>query len=224
MSSSVAAEHPLQLAERPAGHQHLLALAEHVVPGRSRTASRYESVATSRSPSSSAAISTPVRIGRASSVLAARTTWRSASANAGAGSVTALGRRLGQRGIVVERRAAAPRTANGRRVMRDLVVVDRRPRPRPARSDAHDVGDEPGRHDDRRRRARRRPATVEPDRQLEVGAGDGELVAGQLEAHPGQHRERAGAARRRPAGGGQRLGEDVTLASELHSAAFPTSR
>ncbi len=48
--------------------------------GRSRTARRYESVATIRTPSSSAVISTPVRTARASSLLAARTTWRSASA------------------------------------------------------------------------------------------------------------------------------------------------
>ena len=41
-----------------------------------------------RSPSASAAISTPVRIGRASSLLAARTTWRKASPNWAAGRVT----------------------------------------------------------------------------------------------------------------------------------------
>ena len=57
--------------------------------GRSRTASRYESVATMRTPSSSAANSTPVITPRASSVLAARTTWRSASANVADDSVTA---------------------------------------------------------------------------------------------------------------------------------------
>ena len=58
------------------------------VPGRSRTANRYESVATRRSPSPSAAINTPVRIGRLSSTLAADTTCRSASANAAASSST----------------------------------------------------------------------------------------------------------------------------------------
>ena len=46
-------------------------------------------MATIRTPSSSAAISTPVSTGRASSVLAARTTWRSASATAADDSVTA---------------------------------------------------------------------------------------------------------------------------------------
>ncbi len=42
-----------------------------------------------RTPSSSAAISTPVSTARASSVLAARTTWRSASATDDDASVTA---------------------------------------------------------------------------------------------------------------------------------------
>ena len=50
-----------------------------MVWGRSRTASRYESVATILRPSSSDAMSTPVSTARASSVDAARTTWRSAS-------------------------------------------------------------------------------------------------------------------------------------------------
>ena len=59
------------------------------VSGRSRTASRYESVATMRTPSSSAAMSTPVSTARASSVLAARTTWRSASATEADDSFTA---------------------------------------------------------------------------------------------------------------------------------------
>ncbi len=72
-----AADQPLQLVERTTGHEHLLVGAEHADdPARSRTASRYESVATMRRPSFSAVSSTPVRIGRASSVLAARTTWR----------------------------------------------------------------------------------------------------------------------------------------------------
>ena len=51
-------------------------------PRRSRPASRYEWVATRRSPSASAAIETPVRMGRESSPDAARVTCRSASARA----------------------------------------------------------------------------------------------------------------------------------------------
>ncbi len=58
------------------------------MPGRSRTASRYESVATSRSPPPSAVNITPVRIGRDSSLDAAGTTWRSPSANCPVSSVT----------------------------------------------------------------------------------------------------------------------------------------
>ena len=59
-----------------------------LVTARSRTARRYESVATRRRPSGSAAINTPVSARRCMSVLAARTTWRSASANNGAEMVT----------------------------------------------------------------------------------------------------------------------------------------
>ncbi len=61
-------------------------------PDRSRMARRYESVATSRVPPASAATNTPVSKGRASSFEAARTTWRNASASAGAGTVTWSGR------------------------------------------------------------------------------------------------------------------------------------
>jgi hypothetical protein len=59
-----------------------------VVPGRSRIARRYESVATSRRPVASAARSTPVRIGRASSLDAARTTCDSAVASSALAKVT----------------------------------------------------------------------------------------------------------------------------------------
>ena len=59
-----------------------------LVPGKSRTASRYESVATRRNPSGSADINTPVNGKRCMSVLAARTTCRSASDNKTAESVT----------------------------------------------------------------------------------------------------------------------------------------
>ena len=61
-------------------------------------ASRYESVATRRSPPSCAASNTPVRIGRASSFDAAGTTWRSASDNAAAPTVTPFVGTSGSRG------------------------------------------------------------------------------------------------------------------------------
>jgi hypothetical protein len=93
----------------------------------------------------------------------------------------------------------------------------------PRRQRAHDVGDQPGRHD---HGAVALPADGdgEPDRQLEVGTRHGELVTAHLEAQAGQHGERAGAAGRRPAGGGQRIGQHLALASELHRGAFPTTR
>jgi hypothetical protein len=65
---------------------------------RSRSARRYESVATNLVPEPSAATSTPVRSGRASSFDAARTTCRRASDNAAAGSVTWSGRGSGRTG------------------------------------------------------------------------------------------------------------------------------
>ena len=59
-----------------------------LTPSRSRTARRYESVATNRRPPADAASNTPVRIGRASSRDAAGTTWRSASVSAPAATFT----------------------------------------------------------------------------------------------------------------------------------------
>ena len=59
-----------------------------------------------RSPPFSAVNSTPVRIGLASSVLAARTTWRNASPNCGCRQGHRRGRRRGQLRIVVERQRA----------------------------------------------------------------------------------------------------------------------
>ena len=58
-------------------------------PGRSRTARRYESVATRRVPVSVASTSTPVRIGRAESPLAALDTCATAAASRSPSSSTA---------------------------------------------------------------------------------------------------------------------------------------
>ena len=59
-------------------------------PSRSLTDRRYESVDTNRSaPSSSAAINTPVKMGRESSDDADLTTWLRASRNSGPSKVTA---------------------------------------------------------------------------------------------------------------------------------------
>src|SRR5207237_1059126 len=56
----------------------------------SRTASRYESVATSVMPSRFTSASTPVSVGRASSFDAALPTWPTATANEGASTVTRI--------------------------------------------------------------------------------------------------------------------------------------
>ena len=69
-----------------------------LTPCRSRTARRYESVATRRRPSPDAVRSTPVRIGRASSFDAAGTTWRSASARPAASTRTPTSGTSGSRG------------------------------------------------------------------------------------------------------------------------------
>src|SRR4051794_27122496 len=82
------------------------------VPGRSRTESRYESVATSRSPPASAASSTPVRIGRASSELAAGTTCLSASASSPAFKVSGSPATSARRGYSS---AGSTRIANSER-------------------------------------------------------------------------------------------------------------
>ena len=89
--------------------------------------------------------STPVRIGRESSVLAAGTTWRSASAKSAAASVTASPVGSGSRG---NSSAGISRTANCERPDGDarLVVVDL-DADRAGLERPHDVGDEPGRHD-----------------------------------------------------------------------------
>ena len=63
-------------------------------------------------------------------------------------------------------------------------------------------------------------STSQLDREIEVGAGDRELVAGQLETQARQHGQRAGAAGGGTAGSGQRFGQDFTFATELHRVAF----
>ena len=158
--------------ERPAGHQHLLAAA----PALRRRAGRARPAGTSRWPPGAGrrprrSSSTPVRTARASSVLAARTTWRSASANGAAGSVTRLGGRLGQPRVVVEPqrpdRELRPSGADADVVVGRRLDLDRAGRAATARC---------RRRGGPARRPRRRcsppTVTVEPDRQLEVGAGD----------------------------------------------------
>ena len=112
-------------------------------------------MATIRTLSSSAAISTPVSTARASSVLAARTTWRSASATSADGKVTASVAGSACTGIVVEAqrtdRELRPAGADVE-LLPGRADLDRTHRQRP-----HDVGDEPGRHDHRTVAAPRPP-------------------------------------------------------------------
>ena len=184
------------------------------VPGRSRTASRYESVETSRRPPPSAASSTPVRIGRDSSFEAAGTTWRRPSANCAG----------------VERDAVAARL----RQLRELLGRDQVQRELgPTAADAR-LG---------RRRSTARPRRVRADRTMSSAslagitalpsslAGDLTVAVivrsrslpvssswspSQLEAQARQHRERAAAARG-AAGRGQRFDEHVLFTSESHA-------
>ena len=102
-------------------------------------------------------------------------------------------RRRGQPRVVVERQRA---DAELRATAADADVVARRPSPRPCRrrQRADDVGWQTG---------GQHHATVvlatdgqlELDREIEVGAGDRQLVAGELEAQPRQHRAACRCAR-----------------------------
>ena len=82
----------------------------------------------------------------------------------------------------------------------------------------HDVGRQPAREDDDAVAAAG-DRDLDRDRQLEVGAGEAQLVAGELHPDPGEHGQGRAASGRRPAGGAEGLDEDITLASELHAVA-----
>ena len=157
-----------------------------------------------RSPPFSAVSNTPVRIGLASSVLAARTTWRNASPTAAAGKVTDEADGVGQLRVVVERQRphAELRSAAGDV---DLVAFDG-DLDLAGTHRTHDVGCQTSRQDDtavsvatdRQRQL---------DRQIEVGAGDAQLVADEFEAQPRQHRERTGSASGSTSCSGERFGK-----------------
>ena len=219
MSCSLEPEDPLQLGERPVRHQHLLPTAQHPASRAGHAprggTSRWRPCAPRRPRPRS---STPVITPRASSVLAARTTWRRASAKSADCDGDRLGRRIDLRGIVVEV-VAAHRELRAAGADAHVVVADAELH-RPGGKRLHRVGTQAGRH---HHRAVGHPAhgDRQSDRHLEVGAGDRQLVAAHLQVHPFQHGQRAGAT-----GGGstrrrQRVGEDVTFTSELHSRTLP---
>ena len=137
-------------------------------------------------------------------MLAARTTWRSASPTAAAGKVTDDVVGDGQLRVVVERQRA---NAELRAAAGDLDVVAVHGNFDLAGAQrADDVGGQPGGQHD---------ATValatdgqsQLDRQIEIGAGDGELIADELESQTRQHRQRAGAAGGSTSCSGQRVGQ-----------------
>ena len=225
MSSSVAAEQTLQLVQGAARHEHLLVGAQHA----RRRAGRAPRAGTSRWPPCAARrprprSGHPVRIGRASSVLAARTTWRSASPTRRRSQRDRIGRRLRLHGVVVE---ASGRTANCERppeiVTSSAGWLDSSTSTAPA-------GSERTMSATSRAGTTTAPSTIaadrdrQLDRQLEVGTGDRQLVTASSRRRPDEHRQRPRSAGRRPPSGGQRFGEDVTFATELHRAPFPTTR
>ena len=62
------------------------------------------------------------------------------------------------------------------------------------------------------------------DRQIEVGAGDAQLVADEFEAQARQHRECTGSTGSSTSCGGERFSKCFAFATELHREAFLTMR
>ena len=199
---SAAAEQPLELLQRTRRHQHASGprAARWCRAGRARPAGR------SRWPP--AAARRPRRQQHAGEdrpgVVAARRRHDLAQrlGELRASRVTAsLGRAPAAAGT---RRPGAARIANCEAPGGDvgLVVVDRR-RDRAGLERPHDVGRELGRAARPRRRLAPSTCAVDRDRQVEVGAGELQVVARQLEPDTGQHRQRAAPAGDGPAGGGE---------------------
>ena len=155
-----------------------------------------------------------MRIGRASSLDAARTTCDERGGQLGAGERDRLAGGLGEPRELVggEHAQAELRPAGGD----PGLVVGHLDLTLPAGQGAHDVGRQPAREDDDAV-AVAGHRDLDRDRQLEVGAGEAQLVAGELHPDPGEHGQGRAAAGRRPAGGAEGLDEDITLASELHA-------
>ena len=156
-----------------------------------------------------------MRIGRDSSLLAARSTWTTACRNVAAGSVTPAAGGSPRRGKSSTEKG---RTENDERS--DVISTASPPASTttaPAASVRTASAVEPAGH-----HARTVALAVDLDgpldRQLEVGPGDLEVVALEHQAHAGQHRLRSGPPLRGSGRGGQGLPEHVTFAAELHCA------
>ena len=177
-------------------------------------------MATRRSPPSSAAMSTPVRIGRESSLDAARVTWRRASVRPSTGRVTVSPVGTGRRG---KSPAGWVRT----------VKCDR-PEAMRISSSSASTATAPG------SRARTMSVTSRPGATATPSAlpltvvstvivrsrsvpGDLKGVPADRQAHATQHRQGAAPAGHGPPGGAQGFDQHIAFASELHRSAFPTS-
>ena len=158
-----------------------------------------------------------MRIGRASSLDAARTTWASAAASSALASVTGSPAGLGEARELVGGQHAQAELATGRRRCG--------PRRRPTSTDTLPAGSartmsdasRPGQHHDAVAVAGH--GDLDGDRELEVGAGEAQLVARELHPDTGEHGQGRATTGRRPASGAEGLDEDITLASELHAGA-----
>ena len=175
-------------------------------------------MATSRNPSSSEVNSTPVRIGRDSSLLAARSTWPTACRNIEAGRVTAASAGWPRRG--------KSSIENGRTVNDERSPVISTVSPPASTTTA------PG-ASVRTASAVSRPGTTqEPSRspltsmvRWIVSSRSVPLISrrepSRVRPHAGEDRLRTGAALRGPSRGGQSLPEHITLAAELHCRPSP---
>ena len=158
-----------------------------------------------------------MRIGRASSLEAARTTWAERGGQLGAGQgdrLAARARRSRGNSSAGSDPEAELGAAGGDA---GLVAVDL-DLDAAAGQGADDVRGQPAReHRDAVAAAGHRD--LDGDRELEVGAGEAQAVAGELDAHAGQHRQRGAPTGGGTAGAAEGLDEDITLASELHAVA-----
>ena len=165
-------------------------------------------MATRRIDPSSSVSSTPVSSGRASSVEAARTTWRSPSATMGAGSITA--------GSSPTATAGNSTAGNARSPKRERAAEISTFSSAPSTVTAPDSSDrtmstaKPRRHhalavfeaDD---------LELHPDGQVQIGPGDHQGVPRTPQQQPREHRRGDRAAAGRPAGGREGLDERVAF-------------
>jgi hypothetical protein len=214
-------DQPLQLVQCPARHQHLLPRTEH---RRGWQVTDREPVRVGRHHLHTGVLGRQEHTGEhGARVVGARGTDHLAQ---GVGDLRArkrhrLGVGLDLRGVVGQRQRShgelRPPGADAQ-----LVVAERDLHPT-ARERLHDVGHQPCRHHDGAV-AITTDGDLESDGELEIGADDGQQVIGEVQTQTRQDGQRAGAARGRPPGGGERVGQDISFATELHGAALLLDR